>query len=563
MTRIVAVGAVLSAFIATMTWSQAPNSTQEPASEEPVNFQELAEQLARIKKEIGQLEGLVGRIVRDEQIAHIPKPQALPSPPPIVIPEVKGPPEGLAAPIYTDPPQEQFTRMVGDIERRIVRLKDEGHAEESTKLDEQLKAIRNLARGEYSVTSEVPEIHAVGFYEASSAHHAIAPAAVRVTYVGAPIILVLMGYESIEWNVDVAKDVRIDQVIVGGGKQQDVKGLPEGIPVWNSTQDEDRRYRIMAYARQEGGFENLVHSLRKLTGRSLLTFQGSYRYSGKPVVVGPENQEWRVQHLIAQMGALHTEATREELETARAAGQDVRFEGINLIGGGTFGHEAKAAWSQFTANGPIVETMQALPTGFQRAAYDAKDKVWYGMTGDGLVRLESGTDRPRAISMEGVPRLSHGCGITFDSKQRRVIVCSFGGDGYLYTYDVDKKKWAVLASMQGTDASSICYSPEYDAIFGVVSSFGDGAVSLVEWTPKGAMVDSKRLDIKGVGGHRPDMSFQLLAAGHQLVLLAPGGRDENTGQVSPGMTSFVINPETAEVVYSAKLTPQKAEAAAP
>lgn len=54
-----------------------------------------------------------------------------------------------------------------------------------------LNKLTEQRAGDYPIVSDVPEIHMVGLYEASSAHHAIAPAKVNVTYTGTPIILAL------------------------------------------------------------------------------------------------------------------------------------------------------------------------------------------------------------------------------------------------------------------------------------------------------------------------------------------------------------------------------------
>ena len=218
----------------------------------------------------------------------------------------------LRAPQYTRPPLAQFNSMVTDIENRVLKLRKQGKGRLAEKLEAQLSELRTQRSGDYPTAFQHAEVHMVGLYEAASRHDEMAPAKVRVTYTGAPVILVLGAYESVRWEVEIKPDVQIDQVIVSGYYEQEVVGLPESIPVWNTSEASGRSF--YAYSRDDSQFPQIVDQLRELTGHELLTLQGAYRYPGKPFVVGPESCVWRMQHLVARMNPLIDSPTDEKLQ---------------------------------------------------------------------------------------------------------------------------------------------------------------------------------------------------------------------------------------------------------
>ena len=50
-----------------------------------------------------------------------------------------------------------------------------------------------------------------------------------------PVVLALVGYESVKWQVTVDADVRLRAVILSGYHKHSVQGLPPGVPVLKCT----------------------------------------------------------------------------------------------------------------------------------------------------------------------------------------------------------------------------------------------------------------------------------------------------------------------------------------
>ena len=131
-------------------------------------------------------------------------------------------------------------------------------------------------------------MHVVGVH-AWAAGAQSGKAVVKVTAKGKPVVLVLCAYNSFEWRVDVDPEVEIAQVIVGGYHRQFVEGLPAGTKVSIFTHDgreHPKRLYFFAHERDIKEYPDMVQKLKILTGMDVTSFQGQYRYPGKPIVVG-------------------------------------------------------------------------------------------------------------------------------------------------------------------------------------------------------------------------------------------------------------------------------------
>jgi predicted esterase len=103
------------------------------------------------------------------------------------------------------------------------------------------------------------------------------PVDVEVRPTGKPIVLALVAYGSVLWNVKIAEGARVNAVIVGGYYEQEIEGVPPGIPV---------AYKAYFPARNESflyGFDwksqecrSMVEKLNDMTGHPVSTFQGEY-----------------------------------------------------------------------------------------------------------------------------------------------------------------------------------------------------------------------------------------------------------------------------------------------
>ena len=154
------------------------------------------------------------------------------------------------------------------------------------------------------------ELHVVGFYQGADNGLKISRADVRVTKQDAPIVLCLCAYEQVAWNVKVEPGAELAAVLLGGYYHQVVYGLPDDVPVVDRTRPvvgsnyigyayakpgsqaadgSSGRSSRSSYQRTQGrkNYETLAARLKEETGLDIASFQGAYRYEGKPIVVGP------------------------------------------------------------------------------------------------------------------------------------------------------------------------------------------------------------------------------------------------------------------------------------
>jgi len=194
-----------------------------PANRDLTEVERLAAEVARLKSRITEL---VAAIKRLQETRIITEPAADGD---AAAPTMAEAAETTGGPFYTVAPQEKFREMVEDIQRRIRVLNARGDVEEAAKMAEKLAFFVTQAKGDYSATSEAPEIHVVGIHEPNGRNGRKAP--IRVSYTGAPIILVLTAYNPADWQVTTDDGVRLQEVIATGYHLQKVSAAPEDTSV--------------------------------------------------------------------------------------------------------------------------------------------------------------------------------------------------------------------------------------------------------------------------------------------------------------------------------------------
>ena len=218
-------------------------------------------------------------------------------------------------PTYVRPALAQFNAMVAEIQTRIDDLRERGTTARADEMAKSLERFTQLPTVKYSdVKTSDPEVHAIGLYEPDEKRNrtdAPPKAQVKVTYTGGPIVLVLTSNEPVTWDIDLADGVQLQTAIISGYYHSQVCGLPESVPVlnnWIAGEGDSKQPRFYAYSKNSDQYTTLLNGVREVSGLEVITFQGAYRYPGTPFVIGPENHEWRYQHIIAQMRDLHAEA---------------------------------------------------------------------------------------------------------------------------------------------------------------------------------------------------------------------------------------------------------------
>jgi predicted esterase len=168
------------------------------------------------------------------------------------------------------------------------------------------------------------ELHGVGIYEPRDGNGA--PVVVEVRPTAKPIVLVLTSYFSVLWNVKVAEGAQVKAVIIGGWFEQEIEGVPAGVPiVYRAANPSGRKDYFWAYSADAFEYRRMVEKLNDLTGLLVSTYQGENK--GSSFVVDGVRGRDLAQKERKPRWTPPKEPTPQEL-LAAAAGADLHVVGI-------------------------------------------------------------------------------------------------------------------------------------------------------------------------------------------------------------------------------------------
>ena len=489
---------------------------------------------------------------------------------------------------------------LSSIETEVARLRamgESGRARAET-LDRRLAVLRDRREGKAIVNDAKPELHVVGVYEGAPAPGAEAlppaqrrrqrpgpqSAVVEVQATGRPIVLAICASERVHWVVRMAKDANVQKVFVGGYHEQDVEGIPDGIPLEKHTYDGKSAHYFSAYGKESDGYFEAIERLRTLTDLNPSTFQGSYTASKDPFIVGPGSKSWMAQRMGSDLESTYREAIAYSLAQQRESLKDLRFKAVRfappapgrLIGGAPgvqvrVGGGTSAAFADFSVAGPIEGTEVPLPGRVNGATFDPIDGMVYSLEMHGVFQIDPVNKRPISLKPNdpALPEVSWPSGLAFDTKRRRLVLSTHGGSGYLYAYDPVAQKWSGLVDLENVDIHSLVYSPAHDCFYALLMQMGDrGAPTrIVRYMPEGdadQLIETPRPLM--YESFTPDRVPQLVAVGELLALIPPSPATDRRlmarGPVPAGPVPrekiYLIDPKTGDVKYSGAMEAQPA-----
>jgi predicted esterase len=116
------------------------------------------------------------------------------------------------------------------------------------------------------------ELHAVGLYQPRESHGALVK--VEVKPIAKPVVLALTSYMEVIWKVRIAEGARLRAVVVGGWFEQEVEGVPAGVPiVYRASNPSGRKDYFYAYKQNSPEYRRMAAKLGELTSLPVATFQ--------------------------------------------------------------------------------------------------------------------------------------------------------------------------------------------------------------------------------------------------------------------------------------------------
>ena len=149
------------------------------------------------------------------------------------------------------------------------------------------------------------------------------------------------------------------------------------------------------------------------------------------------------------------------------------------------------------------------------------------------------------------------CGITFDSKRKRGLVATLGGEGQLYSFSPAKDEWTLVGSMRNVDAAGITYSSADDRLYAIHSPFGgDPQLELLQYNADGALLKAlpilepwllARIQRRPPGAH-----LQLTTLDNQIVAVTSKSPFPNERDLDVKHHIFTIDPQTGDIKMTAE-----------
>jgi len=471
---------------------------------------------------------------------------------------------------------QTFSKLLS-IEKEIHRLQIAGFTDVARKMRIELHSFVKQATGQISNNVGQPEMHFVGVYEGllpknkkrQFRQHPEGLVEVSVEYAGGPIILVLSSYEPVLWKLKVSKTADIRRLILAGHHKQRLEGLPKSVVIQQSFKG--KRLRSLGLpGRDDEQMLKSIRLLKQMTNTRPATMLGSYGYRGAPFVVGPSNGDWRRQLLEQRIQSAYQKATEFERQQRRKRFQAVRFQGIfhkRQVRDSQRRRRpaAQTVWfSSFTPSGPLASTMLPVSAQGQHVTLDPKKQSFYAIANHHVALLEQKTNQLKQLSPipPNVPKLSWPSALTFDAKRRRLVLVSFGGQGFMYAYSVDTKKWKLITSLKHRGMSAICYAANKDVIYGLHKQHR-GPSRLFTYSPGGVLLNetavnlppnpgNSRLRRGGSGG------VQLCTAGGYVALMSRKSEVQGT-KVVERSKCYIIDPKNGRIVFSDWMKPHAGE----
>jgi hypothetical protein len=451
----------------------------------------------------------------------------------------------------SEPTREKFRAWLDDIKQEAERLRKADQPVKAARYERLVKDFRARLEGAYPPPKrEDAEVHVVGFYEGAKVPGQKAgKAEVQVTYTARPITLVLSAYNPIRWTVRLKEGVRLRQVLVAGYHTQEVTGLPDGTLVqYRVHEDRGDHDYFYAFRRQYREYLRMAGIVRRLAGSEVTTFQGTYRYKGNPVVVGPENERWRVEHLLWDLRPIHEEATRHRRERRWADMQRLRFRAVHAVRRGGRHASLARSFGDFTPTGPLTETLKPIPPQVQQVALTSDASQGYALAGNKVLRLDLKAGKQTTVPFDKrLPEVSWPSAVAYDAKRKRLLLNTFGGGGYLYAYDPGTRVWSVLRK-PGLGVQALAYEPDEDVFYGVnIALGGEGDYkTLSKFSPDGNTLRQTALSEPIPAPHATGV--QLLHLRNRLVLLiAPSTYEAEHEPARP--RAYVIDKKTGKVGF--------------
>lgn len=498
------------------------------------------------------------------------------------------PSDGLLAGIPPLPqpasPERELDRRIKEIKRAIDQFKRVGQTDRAERLGGELdRFLRWMSAPDGALKWDQPQLNILNYAGDLPRVGQVAartPPAddgvsidVNVTYGGAQVVLAMCspvtggsrGRWTVTWTIHGSAESQIAKVILFGGGQQRVSGLPADTPIVHN------RSIDCSYEQDAEKYSVVAGTLRRLTGLTVMT-NLNVMSPDTAIVVGPGNDEWAAQYRLAMSTELYDRATREDRARLSAQLEKIRFEAVEYGYYQTQGSTeimARIGLATFMASGPLMNTRKPLPGNAPRPLDEGfiEEGETYQVTRDPhgpmyllrggrfiesqLLEINRETSRPVPT-----PEYDDLKAITFDTTRQRLVGLTDRG---LRAYNPDERTWSEEGHFNEEDEDvpafkALAYCAERETFFALAkredyeNSLDHALAVLYPINPRGKLgepVPIPKLWLPSENEGRDEYAPpQLACIGDILVALTSPSPDAPAGHL------HVIAPETGEILFS-------------
>ncbi|MEE8104248.1 MAG: hypothetical protein V3T86_01800 [Planctomycetota bacterium] len=434
------------------------------------------------------------------------------------------------------PAVKQFEEKIPKLRKAIEAHRAAGRVQDADAFAKRLEWLSTRWQNKFVPPNDMgTELHYVGCYTGKDAK-----IKVIVTHTAAPIVLALSAYDSVLWTVQAAPGVKLKRIVVGGYHEQKVVGVDQ-VPIEYHTYDGKRSPdRFYVYTLRDERFVDAGMKLVKLTDLPIRTFIGAYRPRNGVLTVGPTDMIWRSEYLRLWLDRLEHDVLRRDRENWLQKLGNLEFHAVHREQ-----DPRREFWARFGVRGPNPASLLAIPTS-AHVTFDAQHNRFYALRGHALVTFAKHEKKATELKPPiGTPGLSWPCGIAFDTKRKRVLIITRGGEGKLRSYDPNNGAWKTIASLENRDYSSLTYDGQEDAMYATHHGRHRGVSFFSKLSVEGKILNDVPIQ-KPIAIYNNE-PVQIASRGEYLLMLAGSDRvyaiHKTTGAIVLGVRPKPIDPQ--------------------
>lgn len=151
----------------------------------------------------------------------------------------------------------------------------------------------------------------------------------------------------------------------------------------------------------------------------------------------------------------------------------------------------------------------------------------YQKTKNGIKAINKKTGEQKIFEIpRNFPQLSWGTDITYDSRRDLVTLASLGGEGFLYRFNVKKRRWQDVRSLNNFDIKSLAYDRKLDRYVAWTEDFGYNKGNLLFIAGTGELLGQKSISDRMNGFYQlydrenqPLPTVEIMVKGNKIALM--------------------------------------------